>query len=288
MELDIGVRHPMREEAENHHDFKGLTTDYFDRRSETYDQDAIFPKLAFVIIRHADIEPGHCVLDIGTGTGRLALQAAKMVGDEGGVVAIDLSAEMLTQAHFKAGMDNLSNIQFIQGDVEEATFDNNAFDRILCSSAFVLLSDPHAALRQWNRWLKSGGMVTFDAPGEPFGINSIIAEVAEAHGIDLPYATIANTVEKCKELLESSGFEVAEISPELMQEHRMLTEEALFVWEKSLAHPAWHQLNLLPAKELEQLRKDFETKVHAKANDGTIVSKIIMHVVTGRKKTDGV
>lgn len=276
----------MRDEADNHRDFKGLTTDYFDRRSETYDQDALFPKLAFVIIRHADLEPGLCVLDIGTGTGRLALQAAKMVGEEGGVVAIDLSAEMLTQAHFKAGMDNLTNIQFIQGDVEEATFDDAAFDRILCSSAFVLLSNPSKALKTWNRWLKRGGLLSFDAPGEPFGINTIIADVAEAHAIELPYATLANTVQKCSDLLERSGFEVVEINQELMQEHTMPMAQALSVWEKSLAHPAWHKLARLPESQLKQMQAEFETRVRAQASNDTVVSKIVMHVVTGRKKSD--
>jgi ubiquinone/menaquinone biosynthesis C-methylase UbiE len=181
-------------------------------------------------------------------------------------------------------MDNLTNIQFIQGDIEEATFGDATFDRILCSSAFILLSNPNKALMTWNRWLKPGGLLSFDAPGEPFGINSIIAEVAEAHGIDLPYATIANKVEKCSDLLKHSGFEVMEISPELMQEHTMLAAEALSVWEKSLAHPALHKLALLPETQLKEMKAEFETRVRAQASGDTIVSKIVMFVATGRKK----
>jgi len=78
----------MREEIEERPNLKGLTADYFDRRSETYDQDAIHPKLAFVIIKHANLERGLSVLDIGTGTGRLALQAAKLIGEEGSVEVV--------------------------------------------------------------------------------------------------------------------------------------------------------------------------------------------------------
>lgn len=276
----------MRDEADNHNTFKGLTADYFDRRSETYDQDALFPKLAFTIIRHADLKPGMSVLDIGTGTGRLALQAAKLVGNKGSVVAVDLSAEMLTQAHFKAGMDNLTNIQFIQSDIESIELEDTAFDRILCSSAFVLLADPKNALKTWHRWLKPEGILTFDAPGEPFGINSLIAEVASEYGIELPYATIANTVEKCRLLLESSGFEVVDISPELMQEHLMLIDDALAIWEKSLAHPALHELAILSESRLKQIRSDFEEMVRARSRDQATMSKIVMNVVTGRKRKD--
>jgi ubiquinone/menaquinone biosynthesis C-methylase UbiE len=273
----------MREDTENTPNLKGLTADYFDRRSETYDQDAIHPKLAFVIIKHAKLERGLSVLDVGTGTGRLALHAAKLIGNEGSVVAVDLSSEMLTQAHFKAGMESLTNIQFIQGDAETIELEDSSFDRILCSSAFILLSNPLKALKTWNRWLKPGGIVSFDAPGEPFGINTAIAEIATDHGIDLPYATMANTTEKCRKLLEGSGFEMLEVSQELMQEHEMNLDDALAVWDKSIAHPAWHQLAQLPANMLEPIRLEFVAKVEAAATNRTIISKIVMNVATGQK-----
>ncbi len=275
----------MRNETEDSPDFKGLTADYFDRRSETYDQDALFPKLAFVILKHANLQQGLSVLDIGTGTGRLALQAAKTIGNEGSVIAIDLSSEMLTQAHFKAGMDSLTNIQFIQGDIEATEFEDASFDRILCSSAFVLLADPLKALKTWNLWLRPQGIVSFDAPGEPFGINTIIAAIASNHGINLPYAQVANTIDKCRNLLESSGFDVLDISPELMQEHPMQLEDALAVWDKSIAHPAWFELTNVPAGALRRIRAEFEAEVTASATNGNIVSKIVMNVVTGQKRS---
>jgi ubiquinone/menaquinone biosynthesis C-methylase UbiE len=275
----------MRNPVEDSPNLRGLTADYFDRRSETYDQDAIYPKLAFAIIKHAKLEPGLSVLDVGTGTGRLALQAAKLIGNEGSVTAIDLSSEMLTQAHFKAGMEGLTNIQFIQGDAETIELEDSAFDRVLCSSAFVLLSNPPKALKTWHRWLKPGGIVSFEVPGEPFGINTAIAEVASSHGIALPYATIANTTEKCSKLLEASGFEVLEISQELIQEHEMSLDDALAVWDKSIAHPAWHKLARLPAKISDEIRWEFEAMVEATATDRTIMSKIVMNVATGQKST---
>jgi len=190
---------------------------------------------------------------------------------------------MLTQAHFKAGLEGLTNLQFIQGDAETIELEASTFDRILCSSASVLLSNPLKALRTWHRWLKPGGIVSFDAPGELFGINTAIAEIAFGHGIALPYATIANTVEKCRKLLETSGFEVLEISEELMQEHEMNLDDALAVWDKSIAHPAWHQLAQLPVKTLNEIRSEFDAKVKATATDTTILSKIVMNVATGRK-----
>ncbi|MBZ9657082.1 class I SAM-dependent methyltransferase [Phyllobacterium lublinensis] len=274
----------MRDDTEDLPDYKGLTADYFDRRSETYDQDAIHPRLAAMVIRHARLEPGLAVLDIGTGTGRIALHASKLIGDTGSVVAIDLSAEMLTQAHFKAGMESLTNIQFVQGDAENMDLEDATFDRVLCSSAFVLLSSPLSALQTWHRWLKPGGIVAFDAPGEPFGINSVIADVALSHGIALPYATAANTPEKCATLLAAAGFETLEIKEELLQEHAMHLGDALAIWPKSIAHPACHKLAQLPAQELAAIREEFETRVTQVAADGIVMSRIAMNIVTGRRQ----
>jgi ubiquinone/menaquinone biosynthesis C-methylase UbiE len=273
----------MRYESDDNPSLKGLTADYFDRRSETYDQDALYPRLASIVIKQSRLAPGLTVLDIGTGTGRIALGAGKIIGDTGAVVAIDLSPDMLTRAHFKAGMQNLTNIQFMHGDVEIIEFADASFDRVLCSSAFVLLSDPSKALTIWNRWLKPDGIVVFDAPGEPFGINGLISDTASNHGIDLPYARTANTTEKCAELLAASGFEVVEVRQELMQDHEMGVDDALAVWDLSIAHPAWHRLAQLSPKQLGIIRLEFEARVRGAAIGGKVVSKIVMNVASGRK-----
>lgn len=44
-----------------------------------------------------------------------------------------------------------------------------------------------------------------------------------------------------------------EVNQELMQEHVMNLDDALAVWDKSIAHPAWHKLAQRPAKTLEQI-----------------------------------
>src|SRR5690348_17597469 len=54
------------------------------------------------ILRHARLAPGESVLDIGCGTGTVAIVAKRQVGPRGVVSGIDPSPEMLARARKKA------------------------------------------------------------------------------------------------------------------------------------------------------------------------------------------
>src|SRR3989337_3754108 len=72
-------------------------TDEFDRFT-----DRLSPPLAAQMIYLAQLAPSNWVLDVGTGTGLVALQAAQEVGPNGKVLGIDLSDGMLDTARAKA------------------------------------------------------------------------------------------------------------------------------------------------------------------------------------------
>src|SRR5204863_1522235 len=60
-------------------------------------------ELREAIIRLASLEAGNDVLDIGCGTGTLAIAATRHVGTTGGVTGIDASLSMIARANRKAG-----------------------------------------------------------------------------------------------------------------------------------------------------------------------------------------
>jgi ubiquinone/menaquinone biosynthesis C-methylase UbiE len=64
----------------------------------------------------ADLRPGQCVLDIGTGYGEPALSAAARVGPAGHVLGIDVSRAMLEAARRRAR--DHSNVEFAEADIE--------------------------------------------------------------------------------------------------------------------------------------------------------------------------
>lgn len=139
-------------------------------------------------------------MDIATGTGLLAIEAAQQVGPAGKVIGIDLSKGMLAEAHRKASAAGLRNINFVLGNAERLEFMHESFNCICCSSALVLMPDISHALRPWFDFLKPGGVIAFDAPSKPFGIAQMITDIAARHGVHLayadetdPYADIADT-----------------------------------------------------------------------------------------------
>ncbi len=104
------------------------------------------------------VRPGHSVLDIAGGTGDLAKQFSKMVGEKGKVVLADINESML-----RVGRDRLldqgitGNIEFVQANAECLPFPDNSFDCITISFGLRNVTDKDAALRSMCRVLKPGG-----------------------------------------------------------------------------------------------------------------------------------
>ena len=79
------------------------------------------------------IEPGMGILDVGCGTGSLAVAAKQKQGSEGTVVGIDPSSNMIDFALKKADKAGL-DIDFRVGVIEDLEFDDDKFDLVLSSS----------------------------------------------------------------------------------------------------------------------------------------------------------
>ena len=108
----------------------------------------------------ADLKPGESVLDIGCGTGTLAIAARQHVGPTGRVYGIDASPEMLARAIRKAARAD-TEIVFQNGIVERLPFPDNQFDAVLST---VMLHHLGRKARQQcahevRRVLKPGGRV---------------------------------------------------------------------------------------------------------------------------------
>ena len=95
------------------------------------------------------------VLDVGTGTGALALLLAEMNHK---VVGIDLSEKMLSRAREKARMASLK-ADFKIGDAEMPAFENESFDVVVCRHLLWTLPNPERAVDEWRNVLKPGGRV---------------------------------------------------------------------------------------------------------------------------------
>jgi SAM-dependent methyltransferase len=110
----------------------------------------------------AALAPGERVLDVASGTGRVALQAAEAVGAEGSVLGVDLSARMVDAAALHAP----SNTRFARMDAQRLALPDAQFDVVLCSLGLMYLPDPGQALREMRRVLRPGGRLALSVWGE--------------------------------------------------------------------------------------------------------------------------
>jgi ubiquinone/menaquinone biosynthesis C-methylase UbiE len=118
-----------------------------------------------------NIKTGDHVLDVGCGTGYDAQELAKMVGEKGKIVAVDLSEHMLDVAR-QRNKHNLP-IEFRSGDINHLDLPDNSFDGSLCYGTFEILETPGKALNEMIRVTKSGGHIVVSGPDlETMLINS--------------------------------------------------------------------------------------------------------------------
>ena len=128
-------------------------TDSFDRFTER-----LTKPLARRLVELADLRGAERILDIGSGTGVVAFEAAAASTPDGQIIGVDLSEGMLRLAESKRrerGLDR--KVRFVKGDVEALEFADSAFDRVLLLFAIMHFPNPEIALAQMHRVLRPGG-----------------------------------------------------------------------------------------------------------------------------------
>jgi len=130
--------------------------EYFDQLAPTWDKELTAERLKCLgkIVKELGIKPGYYVLDIGSGTGILLPFLITELGDEGKIVALDFSAEMLGQAKAK----NFPPIVgFAQADVLAIPLADNSVDLAICNSVFPHFNDKVKASKEIARVLRNNG-----------------------------------------------------------------------------------------------------------------------------------
>jgi SAM-dependent methyltransferase len=103
------------------------------------------------------LEPGERVLDLGSGAGTDSLVAAQMVGPDGRVTGIDMTAPMLAKARAAAAEMGVANVEFVEGEAERLPFDDDSFDVVISNGVIDLIPDKDAVFAELHRVLVPGG-----------------------------------------------------------------------------------------------------------------------------------
>ncbi len=138
---------------------KSVVRSYWDGRSRTYGIDVYkspggAERLWNSILKNTiRTDKNLSILDVGTGTGFLALLLADMGHD---VTGIDISRRMLEKSRQNADTMNLA-VDFMHGDAEKLPFGDETFDIVVNRNLLWTMPDPMAAVDEWSRVVKPGG-----------------------------------------------------------------------------------------------------------------------------------
>ena len=119
------------------------------------------------LVELADVQPGSRVLDVAAGYGEPALTAAKVVGDDGSVVATDISAEMLAYGRERASDAGLANIEFIESGVADLDFPAESFDAALSRWGIIFDPDGEGSAARVRGFMKPGAKLAISSWGPP-------------------------------------------------------------------------------------------------------------------------
>jgi demethylmenaquinone methyltransferase/2-methoxy-6-polyprenyl-1,4-benzoquinol methylase len=150
---------PLTEYYGDETDRAGWVCGLFDRTAADYDR--VERAMAFGsgpwyrrrALARAGLVPGMRVLDVGTGTGLTAREAAMLVGSAGEVIGVDPSAGMMARANVPAG------VRLLRGTAEEIPAAASSADFISMGYALRHVGDLSLAFREFLRVLVPGGRV---------------------------------------------------------------------------------------------------------------------------------
>ncbi len=135
-------------------------------RTDEYTPGYSAPMVSFMAQRNAEthagfflphLKAGSHVLDAGCGPGTITLGLARKVAP-GRVIGIDVEASQFETARDAAKREGL-NVEFRQGSVYQLPFEDQHFDAVFSHAVLEHLSDAAAAMAEFRRVLKPGGVI---------------------------------------------------------------------------------------------------------------------------------
>jgi ubiquinone/menaquinone biosynthesis C-methylase UbiE len=105
------------------------------------------------------VKPGDTVCDLGCGNGFYTLKLAKLVGDKGKVVAVDIQREMLELLKDRAAEEKVTNIEPVLGTVVDPKLPVGSIDLLLLVDVYHEFSNPEEMLAAIRKSLKPTGRI---------------------------------------------------------------------------------------------------------------------------------
>ena len=195
-----------------------------------------------VLLDQADVRPGDDVLDVGSGYGEPGLSAATAVGPDGHVTCLDISGDMLAFAEARARAAGLSNVSFVEADIDGLELAPASLDVVLSRATMMYASNPLETLRRLHTALRPGGRLAVAVWATPdrVAFATPVAVMIEALGIEPPAGgpgpfTLGSDG-ALRDLVREAGFTDV-VAATALAVYQTATAEACTQWIRDVAPP---------------------------------------------------
>jgi arsenite methyltransferase len=156
----------------------------------------------------ASLKEGEVVLDLGSGAGFDCFLAAARVGDQGRIIGVDMTPEMLDKARENARKSNTTNVEFRLGEIENLPVADNHVDVVISNCVINLSPDKQRVFGEAFRVLKPGGRLMVS----DIVLQKELPEIIR-HSVEAYVGCIAGAVmqEEYLAAIEVAGFQEMEI-----------------------------------------------------------------------------
>ncbi|HBH05768.1 MAG TPA: arsenite S-adenosylmethyltransferase [Flavobacteriales bacterium] len=107
----------------------------------------------------ASIKEGETILDLGSGAGFDCFLASKETGENGKVIGVDITPEMVAQAQKNARKGNYKNVEFRRGEIENLPVDSDSIDLVISNCVINLSNQKKQVFKEAFRVAKPQGRI---------------------------------------------------------------------------------------------------------------------------------
>jgi ubiquinone/menaquinone biosynthesis C-methylase UbiE len=259
---------------------------------QTLEAEDAGPAVTRVLLEQAHLQRGDVVLDVGSGYGEPGLSAATAVGADGHVTCLDISGDMLAFAETRARAAGLSNVSFVEADIEGLELAPASLDVVLSRATIMYASNPLETLRELHTALRPGGRlaVAVWATPDKVAFATPVAVMIETLGIEPPAAgpgTFALGADRALEnLVRDAGFTDV-VAGTALAVYETASAEACTQWVRDVAPPITELIADQPAS-VQQDVWERVTRAWApyQGPDGAVRLPCTAICVSARKRTD--
>jgi arsenite methyltransferase len=167
------------------------------------------------------INKGDTILDLGSGAGNDCFVARSMVGEEGKVIGLDFTPEMLKKAWANTDKLGYKNVEFRFGDIEDMPIMSGIIDKVISNCVINLAPNKNKVFSEIMRVLKPGGIFSIS---DIVIVGDLTEKLKKATGMYIGCVSGAMNKEDYLTMMTDLGFKVT-----VLKEKEILIPEKVYL-----------------------------------------------------------